>query len=189
MASLVLSLVLPTAVLALLLLPAGAAAQSRVRGAEPGETLAITPGRQYEAGWLHRLFFGSHYRDLWTTPIEAPVLDLDAFAGGLKATRRGGGEQTKSLRLEGADGKEYQFRSIDKDPVQTLPPALRTTAAASVVRDQTSAGHPVGAVIAPPILQAAGVLHAPPSIYVLPTDHPRLGEFAAEYGGLLGTIE
>jgi hypothetical protein len=191
MAGFALSLVRRGAALALLLgvLPPGATAQSRVRGAEPGETLAITPGSQYEAGWLHRFFFGSHYRDLWTTPIEAPVLDLDAFAGGLKATRRGGGEQTKSLRLEGADGKEYQFRSIDKDPVQALPPALRTTAAASIVRDQTSAGHPAGAVIAPPILQAAGVLHAPPTIYVLPTDHPRLGEFAAEYGGMLGTIE
>ncbi|HEX2217728.1 MAG TPA: hypothetical protein VHG35_02920 [Gemmatimonadales bacterium] len=175
--------------LLLVVLPTGSGAQSLVRGAEPGETLAIVPGPQYDAGWLHRLFFGDHYRDLWTTPIEAPVLDLDAFAGGLKATRRGGGQQTKSLRLEGADGKEYQFRSIDKDPVQALPPALRTTAAASIVRDQTSAGHPVGSVIAPPILQAAGVLHAPPSVFVLPTDHPRLGEFAAEYGGLLGTIE
>jgi hypothetical protein len=104
-------------------LPPPAAAQTpRV---EPGGTVALAPGPQYEAGWIHRLFFGSHYRDLWTTPIEAPVLDLDTYAGGLRATRKGGGQQTKSLRLRGADGKEYQIRSIDKDPVQALPPALR----------------------------------------------------------------
>ena len=72
-----------------------AAAQEVVEQAEPGETLAIEPGPQYEAGWLQRWLFGSHYRDLWTTPLEAPVLDLDRFAGGLKATRKGGGEQTK----------------------------------------------------------------------------------------------
>jgi hypothetical protein len=163
-------------------------AQSRDTAAR-ARTTPVAPGPQYDAGWLHRLFFGSHYRDLWSTPIEAPVLDLGSFAGGLKATRRGGGEQTKSIRLEGADGKEYQFRSLDKDPVKTLPMALRSTAAADVVRDQTSAGHPVGAILAPPILQAAGVLHSEPQVFVLPKDDPRLGEFAAEFGGMLGTIE
>ena len=178
--------------LALLLggLPAAeVAAQASADTIAPGDTARVAPGPQYDTGWLHRLFFGSHYRDLWSTPIEAPVLDMAGFAGGLKATRRGGGQQTKSLRLQGADGKEYQFRSIDKDPVQALPPALRATAAADIVRDQTSAGHPVGALLAPPILEAAGVLHARPSLVILPKDDPRLGEFGREFGGMLGTIE
>jgi hypothetical protein len=165
------------------------AAQARADTAVSGETTEVVPGPQYDSGWLHRLFFGSHYRDLWSTPIEAPVLDMDGFAGGLEVSRRGGGEQTKSLRLEGADGKEYQFRSIDKDPVKTLPLALRTTAAAAIVRDQTSAGHPVSALLAPPILEAAGVLHSTPEVFILPKDDPRLGKFAAEFGGMLGTIE
>jgi hypothetical protein len=169
--------------------PLPAQAQTRADRAAPGETLDIAPGPRYDAGWLHRLFFGSHYRDLWATPLEAPVLDLDRFAGGLTATRRGGGEQTLSLRFEGADGKEYQFRSIDKDPVKALPAALRTTAAAGIVRDQTSAGHPVGSVVVPPLLEAAEIPHPVPRVFILPREHPRLGEFAAEYGGLLGTLE
>jgi hypothetical protein len=169
--------------------PLTAGAQTGAEEAEPGEALAIAPGPQYDAGWLHRVFFGSHYRDLWATPLEATVLDLDRFAGGLTASRRGGGEQTKSLRFEGADGREYQFRSIDKDPVKTLPPALQTTAAVGVVRDQTSAGHPVGAVLVPPLLDAAEIPHSVPRVFILPKHHPRLGRFAAEYGGLLGTIE
>ncbi len=178
-----------TSLALLLVVPSVSMAQSPADTNPPGEATRVVPGPQYDSGWLHRLFFGSHYRDLWSTPIEAPVLDMGSFAGGLKVTQRGGGEQTKSLRLQGADGKEYQFRSIDKDPVQTLPPALRTTAAAGIVRDQTSAGHPVGALLVPPILEAAGVLHAAPRIFILAKDDPRLGEFAAEFGGMLGTIE
>ena len=170
-------------------LPMTALAQADGDTVEQADPAKVAPGPQYDSSWLHRVFFGDHYRDLWSRPIEAPVLDLDSFAGGLEVTRRGGGEQTKSLRLEGADGKEYQFRSIDKDPVQALPPALRSTAAAEIVRDQTSAGHPVGSLIPPPILEAAGVLHAPPRIFRLPKNHPRLGEYAAEFGGMLGTLE
>ena len=166
-----------------------ALAQSGSDTAATGEAPRVAPGPQYDTGWLHRLFFGNHYRDLWSTPIEAPVLDMGSFAGGLKVTQRGGGQQTKSIRLEGADGKEYQFRSIDKDPVQALPPALRSTAAAGIVRDQTSAGHPAGALLAPPILEAAGVLHSIPQVFILPKNEPRLGEFAAEFSGMLGTIE
>ncbi|MEO8452353.1 MAG: hypothetical protein ABI647_21355, partial [Gemmatimonadota bacterium] len=35
-------------------------------------------------------------------------------AGGLKPTKKGGGFQTKGLRLKAADGRVYQFRSVDK---------------------------------------------------------------------------
>ena len=38
-------------------------------------------------------------------------------------------------------------------------------------------------------LEAAGIPHAPPRVFILPKAHPNLGEFAAEYGGRLGTIE
>ena len=65
-----------------------------------------------------------------TGPFGSIPMLLPQGAGGLTATQRGGGEQTKSLRFKGADGREYQFRSLDKDPVAALPPELRTTAAA-----------------------------------------------------------
>ncbi|HYC33478.1 MAG TPA: hypothetical protein VEB59_14415 [Gemmatimonadales bacterium] len=151
--------------------------------------VTVAAGPQYDTGWLHRLLFGTHYRDLWTTPIRAQVLDLERFAGGLTATRKGGGQQTRSLRFKGADGREYQFRSIDKDPTPALPPALRQSVVRNIIRDQTSAGHPAAALVVPPLLQSVGVLAIEPRIVVLPEDDPRLGEFAAEFGGLLGTIE
>ena len=174
------------------------AGRAGARPAEAQETAAppagadsvrIAAGPQYRAGFLHRLFFGTHYRDLWATPIEVEVLDLATFAGGLEPVQRGGGQQTKSLRLRGADGKEYAFRSVDKDPSRALPPELRNTAAAGIARDQTSAGHPAGPLVVAPILRAAGVLHAVPHLVVMPRGDPRLGAFEAGFGGMLGTIE
>jgi len=154
----------------------------------PAESVTVVPAPQFKAGGTHRFFFGTRYRKLWTTPIRVPVLRLSQFAGGLKPTQKGGGMQTKSLRFAGADGKEYQFRAIVKDPIMTLPPELRHTFAADVFRDQMSSQHPGGTVVVAPLLDAAGVLNAPP-IIVQVADDPDLGEYRAEFAGLLGTIE
>jgi hypothetical protein len=148
----------------------------------------VAPGPGYAAGGFHRWLFGSHYRKLWTTPIRVPVLDLRTFAGGLRPTERGGGQQTKSLRFHGADGREYQFRSVNKDPSPLIPESLRGTVAQRIFQDQISAGHPAAPLVVSPVLDAAGVLHAEPHLVWL-ADDPTLGEFRAEFGGLLGTIE
>jgi hypothetical protein len=152
------------------------------------ESVTVTPGAAYAAGGLHRFFFGDHYRDLWTTPIRVQVLDLQRFAGGLTPVKRGGGKQTKSLRFDGADGRQYQFRSLDKDPSPLLPEGLRHTLAQGILQDQISAGHPGAPLVVSPLLEAAGVLHAEPLLRLMPDD-PALGEFRAEFAGLLGTIE
>ncbi|NNM35056.1 MAG: hypothetical protein HKO53_18410, partial [Gemmatimonadetes bacterium] len=109
-------------------------------------------GAQYHAGALHRLVLGAHYRDLWTTPMKVQVLDLDRFAGGLEPLRRGGGRQTKSLRFLGADGREYSFRSVDKDPSPVLDSILRDTFVDDLVQDGISSAHPLGALVAAPLL-------------------------------------
>jgi hypothetical protein len=148
----------------------------------------VVPGEHYQMGGLGRFFWGDHYRDAWSTPIEVAVLNLRSFAGGLTPLRRGGGQQTKSLRLLGANGKTYSFRSIDKDPSAALPPVLRTTLAADVLQDQISSQHPTGALVCCALLEAAGVLHAQPQLVVMPDD-PHLGEFQEEFAGMLGMIE
>jgi len=151
-------------------------------------TVTVVPGARYAAGRLRRFFLGAHYRDLWTTPLRVPVLDLAAFAGGLTPAKRGGGMQTKSLRLLGRDGREYAFRSLDKDPSKTLPPELRETFARDLVQDQISSSHPAAPLVAARLAESAGVLHVEPRLVVLPDD-PALGEFRAEFGGMLGYLE
>jgi len=121
-----------------------------VRGQEPTtsaspESTTVVAGASYKASGLHQWLFGKHYRTLWTTPIRVEVLDLGTFAGGLKPLKEGGGLQTQSLRFAGADGREYSFRSVNKDASKILPPDLRQTVAARIAQDQISAAHPVGA--------------------------------------------
>lgn len=142
----------------------------------------------YAAGGLHRFFFGAHYRDLWTTPVRVEILDLDNFAGGLKPLKRGGGFQTKSLRFEGKDSKQYAFRSINKDPSKVLIEELRDTFASDILQDQISIAHPYAALVVAPLAKAVGVLHAAPRLVFLPDD-PKLGEFQADFRNVLGFIE
>lgn len=144
-------------------------------------------GARYQAGGLHRFLFGNAYRDLWTTPMRVPVLNLKTFAGGLRPLKTAGGNQTKSLRFVAAGGTEYVFRSAIKSSV-ALPPAYKGTVVETVALDQGSAANPAAALVTAPLLAAAGVLHPTPRFVVMPDD-PALGEFRAEFAGRLGMIE
>ena len=150
--------------------------------------VVIAPGPQYAKGGLLRAIAGNHYRDLWTTRIRVPVLDLERFAGGLTPLTAHSGSQTKSLRFAGADGYEYQFRSVDKDPTTSLAPELQGSAYAKSLRDGVSASFPAAPVVATALLEAAGVLHPKETLAVMPDD-PALGEFRAEFKGVLGMVE
>jgi hypothetical protein len=157
------------------------------------ESVTVVSGRHYDANWLHARILGENYRTVWTTPIRVPILDLCSFAGGLTVIPRAdtalsGGKQTLSIRLRGANGREYVFRSVDKDPTLVLPEPLRRTVVRHIVRDMTSIGHPVGALVVAPMLRASGVLHAEPTLVVLPDD-PRLGSYRERFKGMLGMIE
>jgi hypothetical protein len=150
--------------------------------------VTVTPGAKYGAGWLHRFILGGDYRFLWTTPIEVDVLNMDTTAGGLRPTQRGGSMQTTSLRFIGQDDREYVFRPAEKDFSKGLPEELRATLVRDIAQDQTVGYHPAAALIVARLLDATGIHHPRPSLVVMPND-PRLGEFRAEFAGLLGTLE
>jgi hypothetical protein len=174
--------------LAAALTPVALAGQTAAPASPPTRQTVIA-GAHYRAGWLHRLFLGAHYRDLWGTPVEVEVLDLSRFAGGLTPTGCGGRRQTKVLRLLGKDGRQYVFRSIDKDPTLALPPELRATFAKDVVQDQISSAHPGGPLVVAPLLDAAGILHVEPRIALLPDDARLSGFNCVPPGFKLGMIE
>jgi len=179
------------------LLAAGALAAPVVLGAQTAQpapprvvnrdSVTIAAGKRYEASGFSRFFLGNTYRDLWTTPIRVPVLDLERYAGGLKPLKEGGGNQTKNLRLGARDGTEYVFRPVDKANA-TPPERLRGTAVAKIFRDQVSGLFPAAGIIAAPIADAAGVLHATPAFTVMPNDSS-LGKFREDFIDRLGTIE
>ncbi len=169
-----------------------AAAQSPAPAPDPfaggAAEAVVVAGPQYQASGLRRWLMGERYRELWTTPVRVPVLDLRTFAGGLTPVRRGGNVQTMALRLEGADGREYNFRSVDKELTPALPEWARETLLDDLRQDVTRAQHPAGPVVAAALQDAAGVLNPGPRLVAMPDD-PALGEFRADYAGLLGTLE
>lgn len=150
------------------------------------DTVAVDP--RYAHGWLHRALLGSDYRRLWATPIQVQVLDLHRYAGGLRPVHLGGATQTAALHFKAVDGRKFDFRSVDKVATRVLPPELRRTTVGQVWQDQVSALYPGAALVASSLLEAAGVLDAPPQIFVMPDD-PALGEFRRQFAGMIGTLE
>jgi hypothetical protein len=172
-----LACVTATAVLLGAAVPAGAA-----------ETQRAAAGPQYDRGSLHTFWFGKGYRDLWVTPLELEVLDLEEEAGGLTPVRQVGGMQTPGLAFTGADGRSYTFRSIDKDPGRLLPEKLQKGVMAFLVRDQTAASHPGVSEVLDPVVTAVGGLHWPEQKMVVMPDDPTLGEHRELFAGMVGTF-
>ena len=149
--------------------------------------VTTTAGSQYGQSSFAEIFIGSNWRDLWTTPVRVPVLNL-SVNGGLKPERTGG-RQSKTLHFQGGDGRRYVFRSVDKWlHREALPPDVRRTPMGNLIQDQISMLLPGAGLVPAPIQEAAGVLQSVSTLVVLPDD-PRLGEFREEYRGLIGQFE
>jgi hypothetical protein len=132
---------------------------------------------------------GSNYRKEWATEMQdVPLFDIGSEQGGLEIVQRGGGLQTKSLRLENKDEKQYVLRSIEKFPERAVPSALRETVVADLVADQVSASHPYGAFVVPPMASAAGIYHTNPKLVYVPED-PRFGNYQDDFGNGLYLYE
>ena len=145
--------------------PLSASADS-VRGA--------TAGRQYARhGSLYNALVGRHHRPTWAAPVAAPVLRLaTAQPGGLTPGKVGGGFNSTSLGLTGADGRAYVVRTVDKDPIRATPELVRGTFLVNVLRDNISSTNPYAALVVPPLAAAAGVPHASPRLFYVRADDP-----------------
>jgi hypothetical protein len=148
----------------------------------------VVAGPDYGAGRIRRFLLGAGYRKLWGAEIDVPVLDMGRFAGGLRATEESGSKQTKGLKLTAADGREFRFRSVDKEPSRNVPDSLQTPTVNALLDDQNSALYPAAGITAAALAAAAGIPHTAPVLVVLPDD-ARLGKFRKEFAGVLGTLE
>lgn len=151
-------------------------------------TAIAKPSEQYNKKQSGYWLIGENYRDLWNTAVKVSVFDIGEERGGLKIVQRGGGQQTKSLRLEAANGKQYVLRSVEKFAKGAIPPALRSTFAADLVQDQISASNPFAAYIIPYLAEPAQVYHTNPVMVFIPDD-PRFGDYRQTFGGILALYE
>lgn len=153
------------------------------------DSVTVIPVAKYDSvGRLHRKVFGENYRKDYARPVKVPVIRLSGISGGLTAFQSGGGNQSKTLRLKDAAGKEWSLRSVQKFPGVLLPIPLRETFLLEILEDNMSAQHPFGALVVPVLAQAAGVPHSNPVIGVVEYG-VGLGVYAKDFANTLCLLE
>jgi hypothetical protein len=153
----------------------------------PGRVTVIA-GPQYKKSSFHQWLWGKHYRNDWITPVQLGVIRLDTIYGGLIPYEQGGGRQSKTLRLQDANKKEYVLRSIDKTYGKALPEILRGGFIERIINDQVSTAEPYSALIIAPMAEAAKIYHTNPIIGYLPSQKA-LGEFNKDMADQLYLLE
>lgn len=162
---------------------------SRVNAQSTGDSIKLAIEPQYNnVSGTHRFFLGENYRKLWAAPVKLSIFHISTEKGGLKILQRGGGQQTKSLRLQDQTGQQWVLRTIQKYPEKGLPPNLRPTVAKDILQDQVSAAHPFSALTVPPLASALGIPHSNPKIVYVPDD-PALGEYRKDFANQVFLFE
>ncbi len=151
-------------------------------------TVTVQASNEYKTSVLGKTLLGENYRAIWSQPIKVPLLDIGQAQGGLTILQRGGGMQTKSLRLANPAGQEYTLRSIEKYASGAVPEALKNTFAVDLVQDQISASHPYAFMVIPTLAKAANIYHTNPRLVYIPDD-PRLGNQRAAFANTLALFE
>ena len=152
----------------------------------PDSVTVVADSQFISAGGFKRWLLGTNYRKEWSVPLRVPVLNM----AGWTPLERGGGLQSRSLRMKNQQGEQYVLRGVKKYITsEALPTAVREDALAKdVVTDGVSSSYPYAALSVPPFATALQVPHATPRLVYVPDD-PRLGKFRADYGNLFAFIE
>ncbi|WP_370477618.1 metallophosphoesterase [Tamlana flava] len=149
-------------------------------------------------GRLYKLFWGNRYRKDFSTQVKAPTVDLDTLLGGLRVVRKGGGHQSKSLRLKDKQGREYVMRALRKNAVQYLQAVafkdqyiegqFNDTYTEGLLLDVFTGSHPYAPFTIGKLSDAVGIYHTNPVLYYVPKQNA-LGHFNSEFGNELYMIE
>ncbi len=153
------------------------------------DSVSAAGSKLFKISGSRTFWMGLNYRKEWVTPVKVPVVDLSKEKGGLSIVKRGGGKQTRSLRVADPNGREYNFRSIQKFITsKTLPIDLQSEAAEDIVADGISASYPYAALSMPVLAEAAGVPFLPVKVIYIPDD-PKLGEHRNDFKNLIAYLE
>ncbi|MEM6963113.1 MAG: metallophosphoesterase [Bacteroidota bacterium] len=148
----------------------------------------IIPGIQYEAGKFRTKMMGQLYRSEWTTPVKLPYLDIGSYEGGMVPFAKGGGKQTDALKFVLPDGRQFGFRSVNKNVRRNTDYVLNNTVVSDFNQELIANQLPFGDVVTSVLLDNTDILHMRPRAYVMPDD-PRLGKYREQFAGLVGTVE
>lgn len=142
--------------------------------------------------------WGARYRTYYGTQVSAPTVRLDTLFGGLVPIKKGGGHQSKSLRLRDKDGKEYVMRALRKSAELYLQSMvfqdnyvlddLQDTYTQELLQDFYTGSHPYAPFTIGKLSDAVGIYHTNPVLYYIPKQDA-LGGFNATFGNELYMIE
>ncbi|HKJ06173.1 MAG TPA: hypothetical protein VJ970_01770, partial [Flavobacteriaceae bacterium] len=142
--------------------------------------------------------WGQHYREMYSKQINAKVVDLDTLYGGLEVVRKGGGHQTRSLRLQDKEGRDYNMRALRKSATQYLQAVVfkdkyiqddfERTFVEELILDFYTAAHPYAFLTIPDLSKAINIYHPKPKLFYVPKQKA-LGRYNEEYGDELYMIE
>ncbi|KAA9040651.1 BamA/TamA family outer membrane protein [Ginsengibacter hankyongi] len=153
------------------------------------DSVTVAVNKQYnQVSSIHKFIAGKNYRKEWSTPVHLKVFRINKQFGGFKILSMGGGKQTESLRLQDKDGHEWILRSVDKDPTGSIPEVLKPYIAENIMKDMITAEHPYGALMVPPLADAAKIEHADPQYYFVPDD-PALGFYRSKFANKICLLE
>lgn len=146
----------------------------------------------YQKAW------GKRYRKYFSTEVELPTVNLDTLYGGLTPVRKGGGHQSKSLRLRDAQGREYVMRALRKNAIQYLQsvlfreqfiaPELVGTKIEALLSDGFTGSHPYAPFTIAEMSKAVGVFYTEPKLFYVPKQKA-IGKFNDEFGDEIYMIE
>ncbi|MEA1786730.1 metallophosphatase [Arenibacter sp. GZD96] len=147
---------------------------------------------------LYERLWGKHYRELYGAEVAAPVVFLDTLMGGLQPIKKGGGQQSKSLRLKDEAGREFVMRALRKSTTQFLQAnafqdvylgdALDGTFIDAFLLDFYTTSNPYTPFVIGKLSDPVGVYHTNPTLYFVPKQET-LGRYNNEFGDELYLIE
>lgn len=145
-----------------------------------------------------KFLWGDRYRKYFGKKVIAPTVALDTLFGGLTPVRRGGGHQSKSLRLKDKQGREYVMRALRKNAVQYLQAVVfkdqyvegqfQESTTQELLMDVFTGSHPYAPFTIDKLAEAIDIYHTKPVLYFVPKQET-LAEFNEDYGDELYMIE
>ncbi|WP_164076210.1 hypothetical protein [Flavimarina sp. Hel_I_48] len=152
----------------------------------------------FKRSGFYKFLWGDRYRDYYTKPVTAPIVKLDTLYGGMKIVKKGGGQQSSSLRMADSQDRQFNMRSLRKNPIQALgaqlpgitfeAEAYENTIADDIFSDFFTTSSQYMQLPIYTLATAAGVNHSRPRLFYVPKQE-FLGSFNQFYGDELYFIE
>ncbi|GMN09874.1 hypothetical protein MTsPCn9_19170 [Croceitalea sp. MTPC9] len=159
---------------------------------------SIYTKEEIDKSGFYKWLWGDRYREYYATKVKAPTVLLDTLFGGLTVVRKGGGNQSNSLRLQHKDGRQFVMRALRKSAERYLQAIafqnqyvigdFEDSFIEKFLMDFYTGAHPYAPFTIAALSDAVGIYHTNPKLYYIPKQNI-LGDYNSEFGDELYMIE